>query len=203
MKSSLRYRLIAVLSTISIVGGIVISASVAGQIKSAVAEQSLLYLPATSLTLPETSTPQISRQVVKSSEFIGTISIPRLKRTIKIFEGTDSKSLAKGVGHYIRSVMPGRQDNSVLAGHRDTVFSHLDKVKIGDFVVIGTGTGTYIYQVKRIRIVDKNDLTVIVPTSDATLTLSTCYPFRFIGNAPKRYIVSASLVPEEISEVWL
>lgn len=203
MKSSLRYRLIAVLSTISIVGGIVISASVAGQIKSAVAEQSLLYLPATSLTLPETSTPQISRQVVKSGEFIGTISIPRLKRTIKIFEGTDSKSLAKGVGHYIRSVMPGRQDNSVLAGHRDTVFSHLDKVKIGDFVVIGTGTGTYIYQVKRIRIVDKNDLTVIVPTSDATLTLSTCYPFRFIGNAPKRYIVSASLVPEEISEVWL
>jgi sortase A len=116
---------------------------------------------------------------------------------MNIFQGTDSRALSKGVGHYLHSVMPGVADNSVLAGHRDTVFSHLDRVKVGDFIIIGTEEGTYIYQVHRLRIVDKNDRTVIVPTKQATLTLSTCYPFRFIGNAPKRYIVQATLIPPE------
>jgi sortase A len=79
----------------------------------------------------------------------------------------------------------------------------LYQIGLGDYVVIGTRDGTFIYEVNRLRIVNKNDRTVIVPTDSATLTLSTCYPFRYFGNAPKRYIVSATLLPPEYVELDL
>jgi sortase A len=112
---------------------------------------------------------------------------------VNIFEGTSEAELSKGVGHFIQSVMPGVSDNSVLSGHRDTVFSKLGRVRLGAKIKITVESGTYIYTVNRIRIVSSDDRTVIVPTERATLTLSTCYPFTFIGNAPKRYIVIAVL----------
>jgi sortase A len=74
---------------------------------------------------------------------------------------------------------------------------------MGAFILITTKNGTFIYKVNRIRIVDKSDRTVIVPTPSATLTLSTCYPFRYIGNAPKRYIVQAKLIPPEVEPIKL
>jgi sortase A len=82
----------------------------------------------------------------------------------------------------------------VLAGHRDSVFRNLGDLKLGDLLTVKTSYGDFVYEVHKIRIVAANDRTVIVPTPDAVLTLSTCYPFRFIGNAPKRYIVQAGLV---------
>jgi sortase A len=127
-------------------------------------------------------------------EQIGTLWIPRIKRSIAIIEGTGSKELKFGVGHYVGSVLPGVSDNSVLAGHRDSVFRNLGQLKIGDLMTVRTSYGTFVYEVHKIRIVNANDRTVIVPAEDAILTLSTCYPFRFIGNAPKRYIVQAGLV---------
>lgn len=130
----------------------------------------------------------------KVGDAIGTLSIPKIKKTITIIEGTGSKELKLGVGHYVNSVLPGVSDNSVLAGHRDSVFRNLGQLKLGDLMTVRTSYGTFVYEVHKIRIVDANDRTVIVPTKDAVLTLSTCYPFRFIGNAPKRYIVQAGLV---------
>lgn len=130
----------------------------------------------------------------KVGDVIGTLSIPKIKKTIKIIEGTGSKELKLGVGHYVRSVLPGVSDNSVLAGHRDSVFRNLGELKLGDLMTVRTSYGTFVYEVHKIRIVDANDRTVIVPTNDAVLTLSTCYPFRFVGNAPKRYVVQAGLV---------
>ncbi len=100
----------------------------------------------------------------------------------------------KGVGHFVGSVMPGIKDNTVLAGHRDSVFSKLGKLVVGDLVTISTSDGTFIYSVTKTRILLPTDKTVIVPTPNATLTLITCYPFYYIGSAPKRYIVSADLV---------
>ncbi len=126
--------------------------------------------------------------------YLGTISIPSLGRTIKIYEGTTEATLAKGVGHFRQSVMPGAADNSVLAGHRDTVFTHLGKVKIGEEITITTKDGTFIYRVTRTRIVKANDKTVIVPTKYASLTISTCYPFLYFGSAPDRFIISAELI---------
>ncbi|MDP1851355.1 MAG: class D sortase [Candidatus Planktophila sp.] len=133
----------------------------------------------------------------KIGEVIGVLSIPRLKRDLPIIEGTTPKELKRGVGHYVRSVLPGVSDNSVLAGHRGTVFKKLNNIKIKDLLIVTTEHGEFIYEVYRIRIVKANDKTVIVPNEDAILTLSTCYPFRFVGNAPKRYIVQASLVNTE------
>ena len=130
----------------------------------------------------------------KVGDVIGTLSIPKIKKTINIIEGTGTKELKLGVGHYIGSVLPGVSDNSVLAGHRDSVFRNLGQLKIGDLVTVRTSYGTFVYEVHKIRIVNANDRTVIVPTKDAILTLSTCYPFRFVGNAPKRYVVQAGLV---------
>lgn len=130
----------------------------------------------------------------KVGDVIGTLSIPSIKSSEAIIEGTGTKELKRGVGHYAGSVIPGVSDNSVLSGHRDTVFRKLGDVKIGDLITVKNDYGTFVYEVHRIRIVKANDRTVIVPSDDPILTLSTCYPFRFIGNAPKRYIVQAGLV---------
>jgi sortase A len=150
------------------------------------------YLP--ELASSFTDNPKAVLPKPKVGDVIGTLSIPKLKKTITIIEGTGSKELKLGAGHYVGSVLPGVSDNSVLAGHRDSVFRNLGDLKLGDLMTVRTSYGTFVYEVHKIRIVKANDRTVIVPTKDAVLTLSTCYPFRFIGNAPKRYVVQAGLV---------
>lgn len=150
------------------------------------------YLPKLDSLDPKTNVIELPKP--KVGAMIGSLTIPRLKRVITIIEGTGSKELKKGVGHYLGSVLPGVSDNSVLAGHRDSVFRNLGELKLGDLLTVNTDYGKFVYEVHKIRIVTANDRTVIVPTPEAVLTLSTCYPFRFIGNAPKRYIVQAGLV---------
>jgi sortase A len=155
------------------------------------------YHQTTSIEIAKLDSPAIVQAAyapIKLGQVIGIISIPKLSETYPIVQGTDDADLKRGVGHFVNSVMPGVKDNSVLAGHRDSVFSRLGKLKIGDLVVVKTSSGTFDYSVTRTRIVMANDRTVIVPTPTATLTLSTCYPFYYIGSAPKRYIVSAALL---------
>ena len=128
---------------------------------------------------------------------IGTLTIPDLQRNLAIFQGTREKELKKGVGHFIQSVLPGENDNCVISGHRETTFRQLDKLKLGNLIIVQTSAGTFTYEVSNTRIVNKDDKTVIVPTKTAVLTMTTCYPFNFIGDAPDRYIVSAVLVKIE------
>ena len=130
----------------------------------------------------------------KEGENIGNLSIPVLKRAIPIIQGANEDELKKGVGHFAQSVLPGEANNSVLSGHRDTVFRELGKLKIGDELITETSAGTFTYIVKQTRIVHKDDKTVIVPTDHAVLTVTTCYPFRYIGDAPDRYIITADLL---------
>ena len=125
---------------------------------------------------------------------IGSLTIPVLKRELPIIQGTGAKELERGVGHFTQSVLPGEVDNCVLSGHRDTVFRQLGKLKIGDQLIVKTSAGTFTYEVSGTRIVPKDDKTVIVPTDHAVLTVTTCYPFSYIGNAPDRYVISAALV---------
>ncbi|MFA5844804.1 MAG: class D sortase [Coriobacteriia bacterium] len=125
---------------------------------------------------------------------IGVLSIPALGQSLPIIQGTDEDDLKRGVGHYTKSVLPGQTDNCVLSGHRDTVFRRLGNLEIGDRFVTQTSAGRFDYEIRRIRIVDKDDRTVIVPTDHAVLTVSTCYPFYYIGNAPRRYVLVADLV---------
>nr|WP_263324358.1 class D sortase [Neobacillus sp. Marseille-Q6967] len=130
----------------------------------------------------------------KIGDEIGELYIPKLNATLPIFHGTDEDELEKGVGHFADSVLPGENDNSVLSGHRDTVFRKLGEVGEGDLLIVRTSAGEFTYKVNKVRIVDADDRTVIVPKPRATLTVSTCYPFDFIGAAPERYILVAYLV---------
>jgi sortase A len=125
---------------------------------------------------------------------IGTITMPSLKLSWPIYQGTTDAELAKGVGHYAKSVLPGQKDNSVLSGHRTTVFNKLGKLKKGQLILVKTSAGTFTYKVRSTRIVMKTDRTVIVPTAGAVLTLTTCYPFNNLGATDHAYVVSADLV---------
>ena len=154
-----------------------------------------MYLP--KLNIPTNVSSLQVATAPKVGEIFGSLAIPRLQRVIPIVEGTGTKELKMGVGHFVGSVMPGATDNSVLAGHRDSVFRNLGSLKLGDLLTVTTDYGVFIYEVHKFRIVSADDKTVIVPTSEAILTLSTCYPFGYIGNAPKRYIVQAGLVEEK------
>jgi sortase A len=195
-------RIITILSTIILVGGIAVIGAAGLTAHESAIEQGREYLPEAQKDWQARSSEYSAvGKKIKAGEFLGTIEIPSIKRIANIFEGTSEAELSRGVGHYTQSVMPGVTDNSVISGHRDTVFSKLGKVKIGSRIVVTVESGRYIYQVKRIRIVSKDDRTVIVPTEEATLTLSTCYPFVFIGNAPKRYIVLASLEAAKLEKL--
>lgn len=130
-------------------------------------------------------------------ENIGELYIPKIKSVLPIIHGTDEDELEKGVGHYAGSVMPGEKDNSVLSGHRDTVFRKLGEVGKGDILEVTTKAGTFVYRVNKVRIVDADDRTVIVPKPRAMLTVTTCYPFDFIGDAPQRYILVANLISKK------
>ena len=134
----------------------------------------------------------------EKGENIGELLIPTIGATLPIFHGTDEDELLKGVGHFADSVLPGENDNSVLSGHMDTVFRELGEVGKGDLLIVETSAGTFTYKVRKTRIVDADDRTVIVPKPKATLTVSTCYPFDFIGSdAPERFILIADLISKE------
>jgi sortase A len=151
-------------------------------------------LPAT-LSLEE-NTPTLAlaaTTIIKRGDYLGVMAIPRLNRAVRIYEGTERAQLKKGAGHYEKSVLPGIVDNSVIAGHRDTAFSQFGLLKRGDKLIITTSYGKFTYIIEKFRIVDGDDRTVIVPTKRAILTLSTCYPFQYVGSAPQRFIVTAVL----------
>jgi sortase A len=129
----------------------------------------------------------------QKGELMGELYIPKLEARLPIYHGTDEDELEKGVGHFAGSVFPGEEDNSVLSGHRDTVFRQLGDVGVNDLLIVTTAAGEFTYKVKKVRIVDEDDRTVIVPKPRATLTVSTCYPFQFVGSAPERYVLVAEL----------
>ncbi len=127
-----------------------------------------------------------------NGQTIGILRIPTIQKELPIVEGTDDDALKQGVGHYTGTVYPEQKNQILLSGHRDTVFTGLDKLQNGDTIIMEMQHGTFTYAVVNTEIVDANDTTVIRSTApEEVLTLSTCYPFRYIGNAPKRYIVYA------------
>lgn len=128
----------------------------------------------------------------ETGETIGLLYIPRLDREIPIIEGTDEKELAEGVGHYKGTGFPGENKQILLSGHRDTVFRQFGELEDGDEFHIKMENGTFIYEIRDHEIVDAYDETVIdYNRKDEYLTVSTCYPFSYIGSAPDRYVVYA------------
>lgn len=131
----------------------------------------------------------------EKGEAIGVLQIPRIKAELPIIEGTEEEELQQGVGHFIGSSYPAQNDQIVLSGHRDTVFENLGELVAGDQIIVEMPDGKYTYEITDTEIVDADDRTVIRSTApNEVLTLTTCYPFNFIGNAPERYIVYAEPV---------
>jgi sortase A len=125
---------------------------------------------------------------------IGRLSLPRLHLTAMVREGVDSKTLRIAAGHIPSTALPGQPGNVGVAGHRDTLFRGLKDVRTNDEILFATIHGDYIYKVESLRIVTPNNVGVLAVSSEDVLTLVTCYPFYYVGNAPRRFIVRARQV---------
>lgn len=145
----------------------------------------------------------VNNTSVKSPDYgseIGTIEIQSVGISYPIIHGFDDDALSRGVEHDSRTPMPGQNNNPVLAGHRDTVFTKLGDVKTGDTITLKLYYGTFTYKVSKIRIVNADDNTVIVNSDKEMLTIYTCYPFNYIGQAPKRYVVTCDFVSSDMTQ---
>jgi len=124
---------------------------------------------------------------------IAKLEAPSVQMTTTVLEGSDDATLSRGAGHIEDTPFPGQPGNIGIAGHRDTVFRPLRRIKIGDPLALTTADRTYHYRISKTLIVGPDDVYVLDPTDRPTVTLVTCYPFDFIGHAPKRFIVQAEL----------
>jgi sortase A len=129
----------------------------------------------------------------RSGETIGKLMIPRLKAEIYVIEGESEADLRKGPGHLPYTAKPGGKGNCVIAGHRDTHFRVLKDIRKGDDIAIETRDGLFLYRVKSTRIISPKNTSPLKPTKYNALNLITCYPFYYVGSAPKRFIVEAEL----------
>lgn len=127
---------------------------------------------------------------------LGVLRISKIHLEAPVLDGTDDVTLNRGVGRIAGTARPGEPGNIGIAGHRDGFFRGLKDVASGDAIELRTLRGTDTYVVNRIQAVAPNDVDVLRPTAVPSLTLVTCYPFYFLGSAPKRYIVTASLTRE-------
>lgn len=132
---------------------------------------------------------------------IGRLAIPRLALSTVVVEGAGDRELELAAGHIRGTAWPGEKGNAAIAGHRDTFFRPLRLVRKGDEITVTTLTGEYEYRVVSTEIVEPDDVQVLYPTKAETLTLVTCYPFYFVGPAPKRFIIRAERLPSVTKEM--
>ena len=147
----------------------------------------------------ETSQPQSSAVPSRApalavDSLIGRIEIPRLLLSVVVVEGVDKTTLRRAVGHIPGTAMPGEAGNVGLAGHRDTFFRPLKDSKIKDQIQFSTLKGNFKYEVQSLRVVEPNNVGVLASSGENMLTMVTCYPFYYVGPAPKRWIVRARQV---------
>jgi sortase A len=139
----------------------------------------------------EARPPAARRKGIPRHSLVGRLAIPRIGLSAMIVEGDDGTTLRRAVGHIPGTALPGEPGNVAIAGHRDTFFRPLMRVRRDDEVVVTTVDGVFRYRVGATEVVEPDDVQVLRPTERATLTLVTCYPFYFVGSAPKRFIVRA------------
>jgi sortase A len=125
---------------------------------------------------------------------IGEIQVPRLGLNAIVVQGESPANLRRAVGHISQSALPGEWGNVALAGHRDTFFRPLQGVRLGDEINFKTPAHSFEYIVESIQVVGPNDIQVLAPTTGHDLTIITCFPFHFVGPAPKRFVVRARQV---------
>jgi sortase A len=134
----------------------------------------------------------------EEGELLGRIHIPRLGVTAVVLEGVGKRTLRRAAGHIPATALPSEDDGNIgIAAHRDSFFRALKDVRKDDTIELTTLDGTHRYQVEWTKIVEPDDTSVLAPTGQPALTLVTCYPFYYVGSAPKRFIVRANRLDED------
>src|SRR5580704_15445356 len=128
---------------------------------------------------------------------LAVLSIPRIGIEVPVFDGTDDLILNRGAGRISGTAKPGQPGNIGIAAHRDGFFRGLKDIRVGDRIELRTQDDASLYAVDDIEIVQPTDVTVLRNRPSPSLTLVTCYPFYFVGDAPQRYIVHASIVDSD------
>ncbi len=134
--------------------------------------------------------PESPRRLGRFS-LVGRIDIPRIHVSAIVREGVDSQTLRRAVGHVPGTALPGAEGTVCLAGHRDTYFHRLGRLRAGDVIELATPEGSYAYTVEETAVVGPREVRVLAPTPVPALTLVTCYPFTYLGSAPRRFVVRA------------
>jgi len=124
-------------------------------------------------------------------EVIGEIQVPRLGLNVMVVQGDSPANLRRAVGHLSKSALPGEWGNVALAGHRDTFFRPLRDIRLGDEIRFTTSVRSFEYVVESIEVVAPTDIRVLESSTGHDLTLLTCFPFYYVGPAPKRFVVRA------------
>jgi len=145
-------------------------------------------------TLAEADRARVERATPEGSP-LGQIEISTIGLAAMIAEGTDGKTLRRAVGHIPGTALPGQQGNVAIAGHRDTFFRGLRNIHKDDEITLTTLDGSYRYRVDFTQVVGPKDIAVLDHSDNDILTLVTCYPFNFVGAAPKRFVVRAHRSP--------
>jgi len=130
---------------------------------------------------------------LKKDAPLAVLKIKRLQIEVPVFEGTDDLTLNRGAGHIPGTSDPGDSGNIGIAGHRDGFFRGLKDILPGDEIELVSSRKTFNYRVDQMEIVSPSDVGVLKPRALSSLTLVTCYPFYFLGDAPQRFIVHASV----------
>jgi sortase A len=128
---------------------------------------------------------------VRRGDVVGEVEIPRLHLSVMVFEGDDAGILERGAGHIPGTALPSGSGNIGIAAHRDTYFRPLRTIHANDVIALKTQAGTSRFAVTETEIVPPSNIGVLATATGRDLTLVTCYPFYYVGNAPKRFIVHA------------
>lgn len=131
---------------------------------------------------------------------LGILSIDKLNLKVPIYNGTDEINLNRGAGRIKGTARIDKPGNLGIAAHRDGFFRVLKDIELGDSIDMLTQQGKTEFVVSSITIVDPTDISVLAPTDDKSITLVTCYPFYFVGHAPKRYIVKGELLSNQVNK---
>ena len=126
---------------------------------------------------------------------VGRLEIARLGVSVMVVEGADDSDLKRAVGHIPGTALPWGSGNVGIAGHRDTFFRPLRLIQRDDEIIVSTLQGTYRYRVVSTSVVGPRDIQVLYADGRDSLTLVTCFPFEYVGSAPKRFIVRAERAP--------
>ncbi len=124
---------------------------------------------------------------------LGSLEISRIDLNVMFREGIDDVTLRRAAGHVPRTALPGETGNMVLIAHRDTLFRPLRNLERGDIARLRTKQGDFLYRVDDLSVVDPSEVSLAAPEGESTLTLITCFPFGYIGPAPRRFVARAHL----------